>query len=152
MIVEEVIANIEDLDRSEVEKRHMEKVYIENANLVKRVQRLKTDHGREIGIRLREAKDLQAGDVLFMDEKNMIVVQLLTEDVLVIKPRDINEMGTVAHQLGNRHLPAQFQGDEMIVQYDYLVEELLEDIEVPFQREERELEKAFRHIGHTDEE
>ena len=54
----------------------------------------------------------------------MIVVDVNSEDLLVIKPRNIQEMGDIAHQLGNRHLP-QFTETEMLVQYDYLVEDLL---------------------------
>lgn len=152
MIIDEVITNIRDLDASELEKRHKEKVYLESAHLVKRIQRVKTDHDREIGIRLKNPKDLEAGDVLFMDDENMIIIDVLSDDLLVIKPRDMNEMGTIAHQLGNRHLPAQFQGDDMLVQYDYLVEELLQEMEIPFVREERKVQKAFRHIGHSHDE
>lgn len=152
MIIEKVIANIRDLDASKVEKLHKEKVYIESDDLMKRVQRLRTDHDRDIGIRLKDSKELEAGDVLFMDEKNIIVVDVLSDDLLVIRPRDMNEMGTIAHQLGNRHLPAQFENDEMLVQYDYLVEELLEELEIPFDREERKVKKAFRHIGHNHDE
>lgn len=152
MIIEKVITNIRDLDTNELENRHKEKVYIESDHLMKRVQRLKTDHDRDIGIRLKNSKDLEAGDVLFMDEKNIIIVEVISDDLLVIKPRDMNEMGTIAHQLGNRHLPAQFEKDEMLVQYDYLVEELLESMEIDFVREERKVQKAFRHIGHNHEE
>ena len=36
----------------------------------------------------------------------MIVVDVNSEDLLVIKPRNIQEMGDIAHQLGNRHLRA----------------------------------------------
>lgn len=152
MIIEKVITNIRDLDTNELENRHKEKVYIESDHLMKRVQRLKTDHDRDIGIRLKNSKDLEAGDVLFMDEKNILIVEVISDDLLVIKPRDMNEMGTIAHQLGNRHLPAQFEKDEMLVQYDYLVEELLESMEIDFVREERKVQKAFRHIGHNHEE
>ena len=116
---------------------------------VKRVQRVKTDHGREIGIRLKEARDLVAGDVLYMDEKNMIVIDVLADDLLVISPRSFLEMGTIAHQLGNRHLPAQFEDDVMMVQYDYFVEELLNELEIPYKREKRKVKQAFRHIGHS---
>ena len=72
-----------------------------------------------------------AGDVLYMDEKNMIIVDVLSDDLLVISPQFLKEMGTIAHQLGNRHLPAQFEEDEMLVQYDYLVEELLQELTNP---------------------
>lgn len=152
MIVDKIITNIRDLEASELEKRHKEKVYLENAHLVKRIQRVKTDHNREIGIRLKNPKDLEAGDVLFMDDKNIIIIDVLSDDLIVIKPRDMHEMGTIAHQLGNRHLPAQFEGEEMLVQYDYLVEELLQEMEIPFMREERKVQKAFRHIGHSHDE
>jgi len=152
MIVEKIVTNIRDLDANELEKRHKEKVYLESAHLMKRIQRVTTDHDRELGIRLKDPKDLEAGDVLFMDDKNMIIVDVLSDDLLVIKPRSMHEMGTIAHQLGNRHLPAQFEADDMLVQYDYLVEELLQEMEIPFQREERKVEKAFRHIGHSHDE
>lgn len=151
MIIEKVVMNLDDMEKVEIDKRHIEKVYLESAYLVKRIQRVKTDHGNELGIRLKEARDLVAGDVLFMDDKNIIVVDVLSDDLLVISPRTIEEMGNIAHQLGNRHLPAQFEGDDMLVQYDYLVEELLEGLGIPFRREDRKVKKAFRHIGHSHE-
>src|SRR5699024_12393689 len=101
-----------------------------------RIKRVKTGHGRELGIRLQDAIDLEAGDILYMDDDNMIVIDVFTDDVLVLHPKSINEMGNIADQLGNRHLPAQFEGDEMLVQYDYLVEELLKQQGVSYTREE----------------
>lgn len=149
LIIERIITNLEEMDRNEIEKRHIEKVYLESSHLVKRIQRVKTDHGKEIGIRLKEARDLEAGDVLYMDDKNMIVIDVLSDDLLVISPRNIKEMGTIAHQLGNRHIPAQFEDENMLVQYDYLIEELLQQLEIPYKREDRKVKQAFRHIGHS---
>lgn len=151
MIIEEIVGHIDELDSDLVARIHKEKVYLESSDLVKRIQRVKTDHGREIGIRLSESRELNAGDVLYMDEKNIILVEVFPDDVIVIEPRNMNEMGTIAHQLGNRHLPAQFEEDKMLVQYDYLVEELLEELGLPFVREKRRVKKAFRHIGHSHE-
>ena len=139
------------MDEHEIKSRHIEKVYLESAYLVKRIQRVTTDHGNELGIRLREARELVAGDVLFMDDKNLIVVDVVSDDLIIITPRSIEEMGNIAHQLGNRHLPAQFEGNEMLVQYDYLVEELLQGLGIPYRRENRKVKKAFRHIGHSHE-
>lgn len=152
MIIEKVVTNIDQLSQEELKKRHQEKVYLESDHLVKRIMRITTDHGREIGIRLKEPKDLLAGDVLFMDEKNMIIIDVLSDDLLIIQPRSIYEMGKIAHQLGNRHLPAQFEGEEMLVQYDYLVEDLLNELAIPYLREERKVKQAFRHIGHSHDE
>lgn len=149
MIVEEIVTNLKELNADELEKRHLEKVYMESSHLMKRIQRVETDHGRDIGIRLKNPRDLEAGDVLYMDDDNIIVVDVLSDDLIIISPRSMNEMGTIAHQLGNRHLPAQFEGDDMLVQYDYLVEELLSELQIPFKREERKVKQAFRHIGHS---
>ena len=149
LIVEQIITNIEEMEKEEIIKRHIEKVYLESAHLVKRIQRVMTDHGREVGIRLKDPRDLVAGDVLHMDDKNLIVVDVLSDDLLVIQPRSLNEMGTIAHQLGNRHLPAQFEENDMLVQYDYLVEELLQELQIPYKREDRKVKQAFRHIGHS---
>ena len=151
MIIENIETNIESMEKEEIIRRHIEKVYLESTHLAKRIQRVKTDHGREIGIRLKEPRDLAAGDVLYMDERNIIVIDVVADDLLVIRPRSLNEMGNIAHQLGNRHLPAQFENDEMMVQYDYLVEELLKELDIPFTRENRKVKQAFRHIGHSHE-
>lgn len=151
LIIEKIVTNLDKMDKSEIEKRHIEKVYLESAHLMKRIQRVKTDHGNELGIRLKDPRDLIAGDVLYMDDKNIIVIDVLSDDLLVIQPRSIQEMGTIAHQLGNRHLPAQFEENNMLVQYDYLVEELLQQLEIPYKREDRKVKQAFRHIGHSHE-
>ena len=145
MIIERIVGNIETAEKL---APHKEKVYMESSDLVKRIQRVTTDHGKEIGIRLKDAKDLQDGDILYQDEKNMIVISVLADDLLVISPTSLQQMGEIAHQLGNRHLPAQFEGGEMLVQYDYLVEDLLQQLSIPHRREERKVRQAFRHIGH----
>ena len=79
----------------------------------------------------------------------MIVVQVVADDILTIQPINIQQMGEIAHQLGNRHLPAQFEGGDMLVQYDYLVEELLQQLDIPYKREKRKVKQAFKHIGHS---
>ncbi|MEH6994736.1 urease accessory protein UreE [Neobacillus drentensis] len=146
MIITKIVGNVDDISSA---GRHIERVYLSSDDLVKRIQRVTTDHGKEVGIRLMEQKDLMDGDILFMDERNMIVVSVTSDDLLVLRPANIKQMGEIAHQLGNRHLPAQFDEEEMLVQYDYLVEELLVQLEIPFTREERKVKRAFRHIGHS---
>ncbi|KMY48438.1 urease accessory protein UreE [Peribacillus loiseleuriae] len=149
MIVEKIVTNIDQMAKEELDKRHKEKVYLESADLMKRIQRVTTDHGKEIGIRLKDPRDLVAGDVLYMDDHNMIIIDVLSDDLLIISPQSLQEMGTIAHQLGNRHLPAQFEENEMLVQYDYLVEDLLKELKIPYRREDRKVKQAFRHIGHS---
>ena len=149
MIINKIIGNIEDFDESEISKRHIEKVNLESDQLVKRIQRLTTDHDREIGLQLKDQRDLANGDILYMDDQNIIMVNVLSDDLLIIQPKDMEEMGRVAHELGNRHLPAQFTASEMLIQYDYLTEKLLQEMKLTFIREKRQVKNAFRHIGHS---
>ncbi|WHY01562.1 urease accessory protein UreE [Neobacillus sp. DY30] len=146
MIITEIVGNVDDISSV---GRHIERVYFSSDDLVKRIQRVTTDHGNEVGIRLADPKDLVDGDILYMDERNMIIVSVKSDDLLVLRPLSMQQMGEIAHQLGNRHLPAQFEEEVMLVQYDYLVEELLVQLEIPYTREERKVKKAFRHIGHS---
>lgn len=146
MIIEKIVGNVNELEKT---PHHIERVYLRSDDLVKKIQRVKTDHGKELGIRLIDMKELMDGDILYQDEKNSIVISVIEDDVIVIQLKSILQMGKIAHQLGNRHLPAQFEKDEMIVQYDYLVEKLLEEQEVPFVREKRKMNEAFKHIGHS---
>jgi urease accessory protein len=146
MIITEIVGNLVDISSA---GRHIERVYLSSDDLVKRIQRVTTDHGKEVGIRLTAPKDLVDGDILYMDERNMIIVSVTSDDLLVLRPSSMKQMGEIAHQLGNRHLPAQFEEEVMLVQYDYLVVELLVQLEIPFTREERKVKKAFRHIGHS---
>ncbi|MDF2790265.1 MAG: hypothetical protein K0S80_3364 [Neobacillus sp.] len=161
MIIDQIVGNVEDISTA---GRHIERIYVSSDELVKRIQRVTTDHGKEVGIRLKEPKDLIDGDILYMDDRNMIVISVTSDDLLVIHPTSIKQMGDdllvihptsikqmgeIAHQLGNRHLPAQFEDKVMLVQYDYLVEELLKQLEIPYAREDRKVKRAFRHIGHS---
>ncbi|MGG3837182.1 urease accessory protein UreE [Paenibacillus thiaminolyticus] len=148
MIIEQIAGRLVDLSPEERAGRHMEKVFMASEDMLKTIQRVTTDHGNEIGIRLAQRTELKDGDILYMDDKNMIVIEVMPDDVLVIQPRSIREMGEIAHKLGNRHLPAQFEGDGMVVQYDYLVEEQLTQDGIPFARENKKMKQAFRHVGH----
>ncbi len=155
MLVTELKGNIHETPLPE--GTHLETVTVPSDHLVKRIQRLKTDHDREIGLRLPSgAPDLTDGDILFMENGNAIVLRVEASDVLVIQPRSILEMGVVAHSLGNRHLQAQFfdanseyHAEVMVVQYDHTVESYLKAVEVPYERQDRIMPMPFRHSEHT---
>ena len=98
-----------------------------------------------------DINDLNNLHILYHDDKNMIIVKIKSDDVLVIRPTNITEMGIIAHSLGNRHLQAQFEDGKMIIQYDALVEGELKRDKINYSRENLKLKKAFRHVefGHT---
>jgi urease accessory protein len=162
MVVSKILGNLhDDTGRALVGDRHVETVVLPSAELVKRIQRLRTDHDREIGLRLPAGSpDLRDGDVLEVDDSGArgtaVVVSVLPSDVLVIAGRSLTEMAFVAHALGNRHLQAQFfdQGSEygtevMVVQYDHTVQDFLDHHGVAYSRQDRVMPVPFRHAEHT---
>lgn len=149
MIFNQIKGNINNL--SDIERYHIEKIYINSDDTLKRILRVVSDHNKEYGISLEKNEQLKDGDILYSDDKNIIVVKIKGDDVLVIKPKDMTEMGIIAHSLGNRHLQAQFEDGKMIIQYDALVEGELKKDKIDYSRENMKLKKAFRHVefGHT---
>ena len=149
MVFNKILGNINSLEN--LEKYHIETIYVDSEDLLKRILRVTSDHKREYGISLENGERIKDGDLLFNEDNKLIVVRTKSEDVLVIKPKSMNEMGEIAHKLGNRHLQAQFSNGEMIIQYDRLVEDELKRDNINYSREDIRLEKAFGHVefGHT---
>ncbi|MFR1676700.1 MAG: urease accessory protein UreE [Fusobacterium sp.] len=146
MILDKILGNIKDMEDIHC---HVERIYLESDELLKRVLRVTSDHGHEYGISLPKGSEMRDGDILFNDGHNMVVISVKEDDVIVITPRDINEMGEVVHNLGNKHLPVQIEDGKIIIQYDYLVEKFLQDLQVNFERKNMKLKQAFRHVDHS---
>ena len=149
MIFNEIIGNINEIDN--LDGYHVEIIYLNSDDMLKRILRVTSDHNREYGISLENNESLKDGDILYNADNKLIVVKINSEDVLVIKPKTLTEMGIIAHALGNRHLQAQFEDDKMIIQYDRLVEEELKRDNINYSRENITLKKAFKHVefAHT---
>ncbi|MFT8321413.1 MAG: urease accessory protein UreE [Bacillus sp. (in: firmicutes)] len=147
-MINKIIGSIHKLSMEEQSEYHIEKVYVKNEDLAKRLLHLVSDHNRNISVLLDKGNHLHVGDILEKTEKNLLIVDVLNEDVLVIHPNSMRQMGVIAHNLGNRHLPAQFIEDTMIIQYDTVAETYLLENKFTYQRENRRLETPFRYIGH----
>ncbi|EPB8220972.1 urease accessory protein UreE [Clostridium perfringens] len=148
MIFKEVIGNINDIDNSS--DFHIEVIYLDSDDLSKRILRVISDHDNEYGISLgNKDTSLSNGDILFNDGKNLIVIKTKSENVIVIRPNDINEMGVVAHLLGNTHVPVQVKDGKIILQYDYVIEKMLKDMNIKYSLENISLEKAMKHVNYA---
>ena len=149
MIFNKILGNIKEIDN--LKQYHVETIYVNSDDMLKRILRVTSDHNREYGITLENSENLKDGDIIYKEDNKLIVIKVNSEDVLVIKPKTLTEMGVIAHNLGNRHLQAQFEDDKMIIQYDRLVEEELKRDNINYSRENITLKKAFRHVefAHT---
>ncbi|OYO20111.1 Urease accessory protein UreE [Enemella evansiae] len=152
MLVEEITATLAELELAD---RHLERVRLPATDRTRAVQRVVTDHGTVLGLRLPRGTVLSDGDVLHADDTRVIVISSEASPVIVIRPRTMLDMGQVAHTLGNRHLPAQFETRgpeglaEMIVPDDHTVVQHLAAHGIPHERTERVLTVPFRHAEHS---
>lgn len=142
-VFKEVLLNVKDV--KDLENFEIENIHLSSDDLLKRVIIVTSDQNNEYGIKLDEDKKLSDGDVLLKTSNKLVVVRVELSDVLVISARTIGEMAMIAHNLGNRHLPAQFEEAKMIVPYDYLVEEYLQEVKALYERQKIKLKEAFRH-------
>lgn len=143
IVFKEVLANIANM--ANVEKYEIESIHLTNEEVLKRLIIAKSDLNHEYAIKLEDGKRLVDGDVLANENNKLVVVRLELADVLIITSDSIGNIAMIAHNLGNRHMPAQFNENEMIVPYDYLVEEYLQEIKAQYERKKIKLKEAFRH-------
>ena len=151
MIVTAILGNIRDTGAADVAV--VDRVVFDNEQRVKRIQRVTTEAGTELGLRLdASVRELEDGDILARTGEGLIVAAMAPVDVLVITPATVEEALRVAHALGNRHLQAQFfgpgdtfpgaKGGAMVVRYDHTVEHLLDHLVTSAPPKDREVEAA----------
>jgi len=144
-VFKEILDNIANIKN--VESYQIENIHLTSDDVLKRVIIISSDQNVEYGIRLEEDKKLMDGDILYKDDYKLVVIRLELSDVLIITAHTIGEMAKIAHNLGNRHMPAQFTETQMIVPYDYLVEEYLQDNKALYERKKIKLKEAFKHCS-----
>ena len=141
MIKDDTLGNLSDFP---VGRRRLERIPIDSDDCAKRLLRLSTSIG-EIGLRFTGARRLHDGDVIHADDRVVIAVQVLPDDVLVGHPGTIAAALALGHALGNRHLPVQIDGGEVVVRYDPLLPALFAEHDVPVTRATRVVADPFKH-------
>jgi urease accessory protein len=96
-------------------------------------QKLLTAQGEEVALALPTGTRLHAGDLLPTAE-GWIEVELAPEDVLLIRPRSLQETAFVAYQIGNRHLPLEIVDQGLKTLYEPVLETYLMQQSIPIER------------------
>ena len=144
MIVNKILGNLDNFD---LKDKKVDFANISNDDRVKKVLRVKSNNGVEIGINVED--EVKDGDILAILDDSVVVVKILPTDVLEISPKNLKEMGIIAHNIGNRHTPAIFEEDLMIIEPDSLIEEFLKNQNVKYKKTKRVLKTALRHASHS---
>ena len=83
----------------------------------KKILRKVSSSNEEIGIKLDEhAHALNEGDVIFEDDERLVYVSISASDLILIRIKNIKEMGRCCFELGNRHLSLAIEEDKVFSQ------------------------------------
>ena len=130
MLVEKVIGNIND---EQFKNSNIDYVDIEWHEAFKKLHRKTIQSGIEVGIKLDNdilTRGLRQGDVLAINEDNVIAVNIPKDKALVVKVDDTHLVPKVCYEIGNRHATL-FEGsshNEFITIYSEPMKEMLEKI------------------------
>ena len=80
---------------------------------------------------------LQPGQVLYRTSSHAYVVSAALEDVLVVRPRDIEEAARLGHLIGNLHRDIEICDGAIIALADAALADRLKRAGVPFAAERR---------------
>jgi len=130
MLVEKVIGNIND---EQFKNKNIDYVDIEWHEAFKKLHKKTSQGGIEVGIKLDNdilTRGLRQGDILAMNEDNIIAVNIPKDKALVVKVDDTHLVPKVCYEIGNRHATL-FEGsnhNEFITIYSEPMKEMLEKI------------------------
>lgn len=150
-IFNNVQGNINDLHN--IENYHIETIILKPEALKKPIQRVKSDHGNEYGIRMdRNVLPLHDGDILKNDGHNIIMIHTMSQEMIVITPDGIDQMGNIAHLLGNTHKPVKIKNGQIILERDPVVEKILLHNHINYDIKEMTLEEPLSYADLSYEE
>ncbi|WP_018393312.1 urease accessory protein UreE [Bacillus sp. 37MA] len=153
MICNQIVGNAfaEGLSHENEELRGFETVELTWDECAKRILRKKTNRGREIGISLplQPQTSLRHGDILAREGKGKVLVSLQPCDVFVVFSESTKELGLIAYEFGNRHLPLEVtDSGEIILLVDDPTKVLLNKLHVQYETQCRRFQPIPKGGGH----
>lgn len=148
MILTHVYRNVNEIP--DLGSYHIETAQVAGDDLLKSILRVTSDHGNDYGIRLAEdSQPLENGAAFELGGNHLLVLSVKADQVIVVKPKDIDEMGEVAHLLGNLHKPVQIKAGQVTLLLDPVVVKVLKKAGVDYQLEKIQLDKPLQYADLT---
>lgn len=148
MILTEIFGNVKDIP--DLASYHVETAMVKSDDLLKSILRVTSDHDRDYGIRLEdETTSLENGSAFLLGEGKLLVLSVVPDEVIIVTPKDIDEMGTVAHMLGNLHKPVQVKDGKITLLMDEVVVQTLRQEGVSFSIEKMQLDQPMKYVNLT---
>ena len=86
---------------------------------------MQTEGGLSFLLDLPEAATLRGGDALLLDDGRLVEVRARPEALLEIRARDALHLARLAWHVGNRHVPAAFSADRILIRPDHVIAAML---------------------------
>ena len=142
MLIQEKAGHINSFD---INERVIDYLLLEWYETSKRIWTKHTIYGKEISFKfLNENPALTEGDILFTDEKSIIVVSIIICDCIVLEPKTMFEMACACYEIGNKHLPLFYEDDQLFVPFELPLFNLLQVQGYEIKKDVRKLLKPLR--------
>jgi len=142
MVIQKKLGNIFS---TFVGDRYTDKLQVEWFETNRRILHKKTNSDIAVTIKfLQENPNLKDGDILWMDEKNVIVIEIKTCRCIVITPDCMLSAFSICYEIGNKHLPLFYHENELLIAFEEPFYNLLLASGYPVKVEERKLENALK--------
>ncbi|MDQ6901451.1 MAG: urease accessory protein UreE [Bacteroidota bacterium] len=142
MLIQEKSGNINSLSNND---RFVDALEIEWYETNKRILHKKTKSGIEIILKfLGENPDLKDGDILWEDKHTIIAVEIISGECLVIEPQSMLSASSVCYEIGNKHLPLFYEGNQLLIPYEVPLHNYLLASGYEVKIEMRKLNNQFR--------
>ena len=149
MILTEIYRNVDDIP--DIESYHIEAAIVKSDDLLKSIQRVTTDHGNDYGIRLEDENHvLESGSAFKIGEKRLLVISVIPDEMIVVKPKNIDEMGVIAHLLGNLHKPVQVKDGTISLLLDKVVVNTLDKRHADYEIKQIKLDEPLKYADLTN--
>ena len=89
---------------------------------------LQSDQGLTFLLDLPSAQPIRDGEGLRLEDGRAIRVLASPEKLVAISASDPQTLARLAWHLGNRHLPAQFHGDRILIRDDHVIIDMLKGL------------------------
>jgi urease accessory protein len=97
--------------------------------------RVHLDSGADAAVMLERGGVLRGGDRLRAQDGRVVAVEAALENIMRVTAADARQLAQAAYHLGNRHVPLQVGDGWLLLEYDHVLEHMLEHLGVRVARE-----------------
>jgi urease accessory protein len=83
---------------------------------------------KKVLIDLAEPTQIEAGDLLVLEDGRLVRIEAADEELYYIRGRDGLHLAQLCWHIGNRHLAARIEADRILILRDHVIKAMLEGL------------------------